>query len=52
VLGPKGFVDYCHGQLIKYQHRYKYKGKAVEDMDKADWYMQRMRETLIEIENG
>lgn len=51
VLGPKGFIDYCHGQLIKYQHRYKYKGKAIEDMDKADWYMQRMRETLIEIDD-
>ena len=25
VLGLDGFIAYCHGNLIKYQHRYKYK---------------------------
>lgn len=49
VLGPQGFVDYCHGQVIKYQHRYKYKDKAIEDMDKADYYLRKMRETLKEM---
>lgn len=49
VLGPKGFVDYCHGNMIKYQHRYKYKQKPVEDMEKAQWYLNKMVETLKEI---
>ena len=49
VLGVEGFIAYCHGNMIKYQHRHRYKNKPVEDMDKADWYMQRMRETMREI---
>ena len=49
VLGTAGFIAYCQGNMIKYQHRHKYKNKPVEDMDKADWYMQRMREAMKEI---
>ena len=49
VLGVEGFIAYCHGNMIKYQHRHRYKNKPVEDMDKADWYMQRMREAMKEI---
>lgn len=49
VLGPELFVGYCHGNLIKYQHRYKYKQKQVEDMEKAQWYLDKMVETLKEI---
>lgn len=41
-LGPEGFIHYCHGNLIKYQHRYKYKGNPVEDIDKARVYLQWM----------
>jgi hypothetical protein len=49
VLGKEGFIDYCHGNMIKYQHRYKYKRNAVEDMEKAQWYLNRMVETLKEL---
>ena len=24
VLGLEGFIAYCHGNMIKYQHRYRY----------------------------
>ena len=49
VLGTAGFIAYCQGNMIKYQHRHKYKNKPVEDMDKANWYMQKMREAMKEI---
>lgn len=49
VLGTEGFIAYCHGNMIKYQHRHRYKKNPVEDMDKADWYMQKMREAMKEV---
>jgi hypothetical protein len=39
VLGPEGFIHYCHGNLIKYQHRYKYKGNPLQDLEKGYEYM-------------
>tara|TARA_R100001079_G_scaffold108703_1_gene79715 strand:+ start:307 stop:690 length:384 start_codon:yes stop_codon:yes gene_type:complete len=48
VLGLQGFIDYCHGNVIKYQHRYNYKGKPVEDMQKAQYYLNKMIEALKE----
>ena len=46
VLGEEGFVYFCHGNFIKYQHRYKYKGKPVEDIEKAMFYLERMLKSL------
>jgi hypothetical protein len=48
VLGLDGFIAYCQGNLIKYQHRYRYKGKPVEDMSKAEFYLKKMNEALRE----
>ncbi|MDB4725871.1 DUF3310 domain-containing protein [bacterium] len=47
VLTPEQFIGYCHGNMIKYQHRYKYKGNPVQDLKKADWYLSR----LIQVES-
>lgn len=41
VLGLQGFISYCRGNVIKYQHRAGYKGNTTEDMKKALWYQQR-----------
>tara|TARA_R110000803_G_scaffold30350_4_gene68486 strand:- start:4094 stop:4327 length:234 start_codon:yes stop_codon:yes gene_type:complete len=49
VLTPQEFKGYCHGNLIKYQHRHGYKMKPVEDMEKAQWYLCKMLETMKEI---
>ena len=38
VLGKDGFIAYCRGNQIKYQHRAMYKGKPVEDLEKAHQY--------------
>jgi len=48
-LGLEGFKAFCHGNVIKYQHRHAYKGKPVEDMQKAQWYLDKMVETMKEI---
>jgi len=49
VLGNEGFISYCQGNMIKYQHRHRYKNKPVEDMEKASWYMNKMMETMKEV---
>ena len=49
VLGNEGFIAYCQGNMIKYQHRHRYKNKPVEDMEKASWYMNKMMETMKEV---
>lgn len=44
ALGPEGFQSYCQGNAMKYLWRYKYKGKPVEDLKKAQWYMNKIIE--------
>ena len=48
VLGLDGFIEYCHGNVIKYQHRYKYKNTPLQDMEKAQYYLNKMIEALKE----
>ena len=48
VLGTDGFISYCQGNMIKYQHRHKYKNKPVEDIEKAQWYLNKMLEAMKE----
>ena len=49
VLGKEGFVAYCRGNQIKYQHRAMYKGNAVQDLEKAGQYNAWAIETLKEM---
>lgn len=36
--------DFCAGNAIKYISRYKYKGKPLDDLKKARWYIDRLIE--------
>ena len=36
------FLGYLEGNAKKYMHRYRYKGKPVEDLKKARWYLDRL----------
>jgi len=36
------FEGYLQGSVIKYISRYKYKGTALEDLKKAEWYINRL----------
>lgn len=49
VLGKEGFVAYCRGNVIKYNHRAMYKGNPTEDLAKAAYYLNACNETLKEI---
>ena len=49
ILGKEGFVAYCRGNVMKYNHRAFYKGNPTEDMAKAEQYLKWANETLKEI---
>jgi len=44
-------MDYAEGKVGKYVYRHKYKGKALQDLKKARWYIDRMIEELEKNEN-
>ena len=39
-------MEYAEGNVIKYVSRHKYKGKALQDLEKARWYLNQMIEEL------
>ena len=49
-LGDK-FDAYLEGNVLKYLHRYKYKGKPNDDLKKANWYLTRLI-LLKEVKRG
>lgn len=46
TLTPEEFRGYLRGQVIKYIWRCNYKGKRLEDLEKAEWYLKRYIELL------
>lgn len=44
-------MDFVEGSVIKYITRYKFKGKPLEDLKKAKWYIERLIQNL-EAENA
>tara|TARA_R100001443_G_scaffold112577_1_gene126177 strand:+ start:98 stop:328 length:231 start_codon:yes stop_codon:yes gene_type:complete len=41
TLTPEEFRGYLRGQVIKYVWRCNYKGKRLEDLEKAEWYLKK-----------
>lgn len=41
-MSEREFLGYLKGNVMKYVWRYDYKGKAKEDLKKADWYLNRL----------
>lgn len=41
-MSAEEFQGYLKGNLMKYTWRYKYKGKPVEDLKKAEWYLKKL----------
>ena len=37
-----GVKDYLLGNLHKYLHRHRFKGQALEDLKKSEWYLRRL----------
>lgn len=49
-MSSVAFKGYLKGNCMKYLWRYDYKGKQVEDLQKAQWYLQRLT-TMVVFEN-
>lgn len=45
-MSPEEFEGYLKGNCLKYLWRYKYKGHPTQDIEKAQWYLTRLRRTL------
>lgn len=41
-MTPEAFYGYCKGNCLKYLWRYERKGKPLEDLQKAEWYLQKL----------
>ena len=46
ALTPEEYGGYLRGQVMKYIWRCNYKGKRLEDLEKAEWYLKRYIELL------
>tara|TARA_R110002049_G_scaffold24670_1_gene87588 strand:- start:923 stop:1198 length:276 start_codon:yes stop_codon:yes gene_type:complete len=44
------FRYYLEGTAIKYLHRFKYKDKEIEDLQKNQWYVSKLIEELERLE--
>ena len=50
-LGDDGFRAYLEGSSLKYIYRHSDKGKPVEDLEKAIWFLSRLKHE-IEADEG
>ena len=51
-MSSVAFKGYLKGNCMKYLWRYDYKGKQVEDLQKAQWYLAKLlQEVVFESEN-
>lgn len=49
-LTKEEYIGYLRGNMAKYNHRARYKGKFLEDIKKAQWYSTELIKTLEETE--
>ena len=47
-MSSVAYKGYLKGNCMKYLWRYDYKGKSVEDLQKAGWYLNKLTEMVIE----
>ena len=50
MLTPDEYIGYLRGNSMKYRWRMRYKGKPIEDLQKAEWYENRLLNFLKENE--
>ena len=46
TLGKEGFISFCRGNAMKYLWRAGLKGCAEEDIEKAQWYLNRIHNEM------
>ena len=47
MLTHEEFIGYLRGNSLKYRWRFRYKN-GVQDLDKADWYENKLRKVLLQ----
>ena len=47
MLDHDEYIGYLRGNSLKYRWRYRYKGKPMEDLRKAEWYEKRLMDYLM-----
>ena len=47
-MSSVSFKGYLKGNCLKYLWRYDYKGKQVEDLEKAGWYLNKLTDMVAE----
>ena len=52
LLTEEEYIGYLRGNITKYNHRFRFKGKPVEDLRKAQFYHNRLLEVIERKENG
>jgi hypothetical protein len=50
-MSPIEFQGYCKGNCLKYLWRYQYKSKPLEDLNKANWYLNKLITSTMEQQN-
>jgi len=48
-LNDEEYIGYLRGNIAKYLHRWRYKN-GIEDLEKAQWYLNRLISTQEEVE--
>lgn len=46
-MSAEAFNGYLKGNCLKYLWRYDYKGKPVEDLQKAQWYLAKLLQEVV-----
>ena len=47
AMSSVAFKGYLKGNCMKYLWRYEYKGKQVEDLQKAQWYLAKLTQVVV-----
>lgn len=50
-MSSEAFTGYLKGNAMKYIWRYEKKGKSIEDLSKAKWYVNRLLDELAPVPN-
>ena len=51
-MSSEAYAGYLKGNCMKYLWRYDYKGKPVEDLQKAQWYLAKLLKELVFVERS
>ena len=51
MLSTEEFIGYLRGNSLKYRWRFRYKGKPLEDLKKANWYEERLLKFMEDNKN-